>query len=381
MALVFKFALILFLALDAGESYADSAAEMLKSKLAQLKKDKEDEKLKDTQVHIEKFRSAKSNNEKISAALTLASYFWDVNETLSFQYIKLAESITDPFDSELETSRNIISYYNIRSIFSSQKSAKKVVKEAEKLFKKKLPKKLRKSTLEMILEAHWDLGNKKQFLKYYKKYSRGVSHFKKRESFVQNAALAYLSQKKYRTYYKTLESLASRYPATPGSIWAFERLNLHTVKREEFGKLPRYYFNLSFLRKLNRNSILDPKLKDRIFDIVQGPIKLRKRSRPTVVNEFQMINVLVRIREYDAALAQAEKVISNPKLSEWQRRMTTKWLAHINGLVGNHDKAAEYYEISFNKPFGRKMSSSPKLLLRILQCRKNIVKPMMFISS
>lgn len=144
-----------------------------------------------------------------------------------------------------------------------------------------------------------------------------------------------------KRYFKHLSKLASLYPLTNDSIWAFRELQALTKKD------PRLYnYKLDYIKKIAKNEEYDSSVADRIDDLISGPIQYENTLFEKGFSQLEKFTLFKSIRLYRKAIYYGEKLIAEDNLGAWLKPHVLKKMAFCYYRIGQFKNSREFYKKS-----------------------------------
>jgi soluble lytic murein transglycosylase-like protein len=298
----------------------------------------EDEKFKSVEKLQDIYLNAENLDDRLAACLSLAVHYHETNPRLTQQYIGTALALKDPFQDD-DYLAATATFFRVKYRF--RQNGPDLVAELQQLSQNQhLPWKMLKTSLEMLLDHRWEKRDYAGYLKTFNRYKERMPRFAVEDRHLKRVGFILRSSEQTDDYLANLEILASRYPISPESKWAFEQL----IAKTEPNQVQRYAFSLSFLRKVYLNSVIETESRDTILAQLEKPVRVFESQRPEKLSPYDKIRFLIRLKEYKKALAITKKEIDHTKSSHYQKFRAGLWQAHILGELGRHAEAISEYE-------------------------------------
>lgn len=313
----------------------------LSSKLQQIRQSLDENERREVFKLKKQLMAAGSPEERLKANLSLALYYQNRSPKLAQQYLAAALAEQDPFAEDMLVFATS-SFFRIQ-LHSDNKLPGSMVRELERIIASSgLPWKMLKRSYEMLLTHYVESKQEIQYNQLFERYLDAIPAFAIDQKLHRDYVLFLKTKAQNEKYLKELVSLASHYPMQEESRWAFE--NLLQLQREEPDLLTGV--SLNYLRRVYLNSVLDPSVKDSILAFLDLPIQPSPKAnyrRP--LSGFEKTKFLLRVREYDKALALSDK-INREGSSQLLRDEARFWNAHILAASGQFEKANEAFKKS-----------------------------------
>lgn len=150
------------------------------------------------------------------------------------------------------------------------------------------------------------------------------------------------AQKEWMT---VVESMASFYPYTEGSRWAFQKLQSLDCSRVP--SKARYVPSLSYLSRLASNAVLDDGLRQYVYFASMGPVR-QGNGDIKVLENPERITFLIQARLYREALDLAEQELAHAPMSNGpagrvKRAKALSQLGQIQVRLNDWNSAARTY--------------------------------------
>lgn len=280
-------------------------------------------------------------SQLIEQAMDLAEHYSRKNPILAKQYLSLAEGHL-LFHTERDPALALrLKLLHLRHSTPSELISTKGIKKL--LSTTHLNWQQSRYLSEILLERLSAKHQPREYIKIYESYEREVPDFLLQGHLLQSAVAAYDKLGHERKVRKTLEKLASRYPLSPESKWAFDQLLIKGQAEHN-----PYAFTLSFLRNIHLNTSIQPQAREKILEALHSPVRVHRRALARRLPKVDILKFLIRLREYSEGEQLAQKMVAEETHPEKQIEAQL-WLAHLNGKNNHFLQAVRAYKDLYAK--------------------------------